>query len=322
MEDIFCDINEKDLKKLLKTFGNNEYFRKLLLDELYTEEHHELLMRCGFIYTVEEIINIIENGCFERCYGYMYNWKYYDSGINLFNKMIKMVEDQIKKDIKLLNLLMKNCSNESSDYIYKILQTVKPNKETLKLFLKHHRIDCPIGNKIFKKIIEYKIKPTDELLQIILTRACIPNDFIIYIINTYNLEIKRDDFYKKVDFMSDNSKILIYLYERDKIITYNDINYLSKCGTTHLDAIKYLISKNIIPDYKCLINTIKAGYESPFDIILENITDIKEGQNELTDVIQEYGRYEDVYIDHYLPLMVNKGFEITEDINIVIENKN
>ena len=186
----------------------------------------KLLIKCGFIYTPDDVINLIENNDFlnEWCSNYYFHWTGYDSGIILFNRIIKMAEGILEIDLKLLNLLMEKCTNAASEYIYEILQTVPPNEETLKLFLKNHRIECPIGDKIFKKIIEYKIKPTNELLQIILTKGFIPCDFTINLIKTYNLDININVLYKKLDCSNDISKILIYFYEKEKIVTYNDIH--------------------------------------------------------------------------------------------------
>jgi hypothetical protein len=339
---ILDKINEKDIKLIIKIMKKSDQTKDFLLMYIDKPEQIKVMIDQGFILTTNDVYKYFlctdnspdsENDNYSSFVSWddsitKYKRQHTIDGIDNFktisSRIIKMVDHELVKDIKLLNILIKTCPDLLHDYILDLLNTIDPNQKTLDIFLQQNCKSDVMFKKLFKQ--NNGLKLSDVLFMNHIINGNCPFKFIQYLINNNILDddrITRELLYRHHNY-SDDLLFLIYEELDDDELSYSDMLYVCQSGYPMLKSINYLISKNIYPDYKCVIESIKAGYDSDFGLILKHTSDesIIEGQIEITNIINEYGSFQDVYPLYYVPLLLEKGFIMSPILKKLIEMEN
>ena len=95
------------------------------------------------------------------------------------------------------------------------------------------------------------------------------------------------------------------------------MNYICNSSDYMNKSFMHLINLSIYPNYECIINSIKAGYNTDYKLIVNSTPndEIHRGQIDISDILIEYGRYEDVHQQDYTPLLKQKGFKVSNELH-------
>ena len=317
MNEIFESVSKQNLKKLFKIFGKNIYFQKLMIDELnnFQNEHLDLFIQyCPSIFETQ-LHNLIQKEFFEDEFNWenvkRINYDNLEKQQNLFNMAVDIHDNPSELyTIDFLNLVMKKCPNIGSKFILKLLihHKIMPTRQTLELFLKKHIVECPIGKIILTHLAQH-VSPNQKSMEILLNRVYLPTESLLFLIHTYNLKLTRQMVFQKTSgYLNNVSNLYIYIFETYGKESYQDLLFLCDMGTTHKEAIEYLIEKGINPNCQYLVKAFYRGYSSPWELIIEHLhkSFTKAEQFEIENIILKHVGSQDTYPLQYIMLLLEK----------------
>lgn len=216
------------------------------------------LINNGYTYTYSDLTILLPNYCFEEDDD--------QRGLigdkpSFFHKMF----DTCPNDKQSLELLLKLILNEGRCNTDSVL--VKYLDQMDNIYTIDSLEKCC---KSYKKISAYKI----------ISKGITPNQTCFNHICSFNgsqwlskypqLKLSKDNVVHLLESCKDQSELLIHYFTENQPTT-QDLEQLCYAGTTHTDALNYLYDNGVKVTITCLVNTIKAGYDSPFHWVIYRI---------------------------------------------------